>query len=377
MELLGVILIFIFSPFEIYSKTNVGTISKLLGGVVFYIFVLQILRKGKISIPREGLFLLIFILLGAASFYWAFYPDVSLGRSITLVQLFILFIITYNSFKNKKSAKTIAYMIFILCGVIISLNIVRQVILLGSVSKWTRISISEEIDVNHLASFLITPFLLGLHYSITKSVKYLVPTFIILSAILFTQSRGAFVAIVFSIGLYLFKYYKREKIKFRHILIFLASIFFVSNFIPKEFFHRIYLMFTDKDILLSGSGRSVIWGLAWHYFKLYPINGIGLGNFTPLYRPPHSSFFQILSELGLLGLGTISLFLLFLFHNPQQKNRARKPNIEYIIVVALLIMSLTVDIFYRKYLWIMIGIYSAQKNEIIDHESEGKTIQAI
>jgi len=204
-----------------------------------------------------------------------------------------------------------------------------------------------------------------------------VPTFIILSAILFTQSRGAFVAIVFSIGLYLFKYYKREKIKFRHILIFLASIFFVSNFIPKEFFHRIYLMFTDKDILLSGSGRSVIWGLAWHYFKLYPINGIGLGNFTPLYRPPHSSFFQILSELGLLGLGTISLFLLFLFHNPQQKNRARKPNIEYIIVVALLIMSLTVDIFYRKYLWIMIGIYSAQKNEIIDHESEGKTIQAI
>lgn len=372
MELLGIILIFVLSPFEIYLTTNMGTISQLLGYVVFCVFTLQILRKGKISIPREGFFLSAFIILGMISSFWAFYPNVSLTRSITLIQLFFLFIITYNSFKNMDLAKTdIVYTILILCGVFISLYTVSQVFFLGSIREWTRISISEEVDVNHLASFLITPFLLGLHYSITRSsIKHLIPTLIVLSAIIFTQSRGAFVAIALSVGLYLFMYKGRggRGIKFRYILVVLAGIFFVFITIPKEFLTRVYLMFTDKEVLLRGSGRNIIWGLAWQYFISHPINGIGLGNFTTLYRPPHSSFFQIVSELGLLGLGTISLFLLFLFFN-SWKNKDKKPSIECTIVVALLIMSLTVDIFYRKYLWIMIGIYSAQKNEINARES--------
>lgn len=363
MELLGIILIFILSPLETFLNIGgVGTISKLIGGIVFYVFFLNIRKKNKIFVPKEGFVLLFFILLGMVSCFWAVYPKVSMGRSITLIQLFILYIITVNLLKdNKSKLANNMYKIFIMFGVAISVYTISQVFIAGSINVWTRASISEDVDVNHLASFLITPFLLGLHYSNSKSIKYLFPTLIISSAILLTQSRGAFLAVVISVGIYLFHSFKRGSIKLRYILIILISIFFIYTVIPKEFFYRIYLMLTDGTVLLGGSGRGIIWSWAWQEFLKSPLVGIGLGNFTTLYRPPHSSFFQIISELGLIGIGLITLFCYHLLNN-KGKYRNRSVEIEYIVIIALILMSLTVDIFYEKYLWISFGILSSIKD---------------
>ena len=74
MELLGIILIYIISPLETFFKLgNFGTISKLLGYAILFIFVLRILIRKKISIPRESYFLMAFIVLGLASALWAYY----------------------------------------------------------------------------------------------------------------------------------------------------------------------------------------------------------------------------------------------------------------------------------------------------------------
>lgn len=362
MELAGIIIIFIISPLETFIRIgDAGTISKFLGSLVLFIFALRCMKNDRISIPKEAYTLMAFILIGLASTLWAAYPRTSIVRSITLVQLFILYIITFNILKNNngKLAKNM-YNIFIISGMIVSIYSIVQAIKLANIDQWTRISISKEIDVNHLSSYLLTPFLLALHNSNTKSIKYLIPTGIILSAIIVTQSRGAFIAILISVGLYFMINIRKQGIRLRNVLVIVISIVLVVFVIPDEFLFRVKEMFTNKDVLLRGSGRSIIWGWAFQEFKSSPLIGIGLGNFTSLYRPPHSSFFQILSELGLLGLALAGVFVCTILFNSTKRLEDRS-NIEYIIVIALLLMSLTVDIFYQKYLWIMLGISSSTR----------------
>lgn len=365
MELLGIILIYIISPLETFFKLgNFGTISKLLGYAILFIFVLRILIRKKISIPRESYFLMAFIVLGLASALWAYYPNTALGRSFTLIQLFLLYTITFNMFKNNNSklARNF-YKIIIFFGAALSLYIVFQVIISSSITQWSRISISDQVDVNHLASFLIPSFLFGLYYSINKTEKYLIPTMTVLVAILLTQSRGAFVSISIPIVIYLliiFKTIKKQGLKYKQVFLAVAGLCIVFIIIPKEFLYRINLMLQSKEILLRGSGRNVIWGNAWNEFTNSPIVGIGLGNFTALYRPPHSSLFQILSELGIIGVFVMALFLVMLFFDHRRK-KINGIDFEFIVAIALLLMSLTVDIFYQKYLWIMIGVCSSVK----------------
>jgi len=365
MELLGIILIYIISPLETFFKLgNFGTISKLLGYAILFIFVLRILIRKKISIPRESYFLMAFIVLGLASALWAYYPNTALGRSFTLIQLFLLYTITFNMFKNNNSklARNF-YKIIIFFGAALSLYIVFQVIISSSITQWSRISISDQVDVNHLASFLIPSFLFGLYYSINKTEKYLIPTMTVLVAILLTQSRGAFVSISIPIVIYLliiFKTTKKQGLKYKQVFLAVAVLCIVFIIIPKEFLYRINLMLQSKEILLRGSGRNVIWGNAWNEFTNSPIVGIGLGNFTALYRPPHSSLFQILSELGIIGVFVMALFLVMLFFDHRRK-KINGIDFEFIVAIALLLMSLTVDIFYQKYLWIMIGVCSSVK----------------
>jgi O-antigen ligase len=69
--------------------------------------------------------------------------------------------------------------------------------------------------------------------------------------------------------------------------------------------------------------RFVLWGIAWDFFRHYPILGVGWGNFVALYGPyvaniswipagkfeVHSIYLQLLAETGLVGFGTFSLVI--------------------------------------------------------------------
>ena len=378
MELLGLILIFILSPLEIFFMAgDAGTISKYLGFLILIIFFLRVLNNNKVFLPREGYLLLAFIVLGMGSSLWASYPSASITRSATLIQLFGLYIITYNILKNNESrlARNL-FNIIIIFSVGISLYAIFQTINLGSINQWTRVSISNDVDVNHLASFLIPSLLLSLHYAFTKPSKYLLPTILIATAVFLTQSRGAIVAIMIALGFYFLMTVNKKNIKFKHIFLTILIMGFVFTVIPEEFLFRIEQMFTDRTVLMRGSGRNVIWGWAWQEFTNKPIAGIGLGNFSVIYRPPHSSLFQIISELGLLGFSLISLFVVSLL---KYKNNLEDKGIkiEQIVVIALLAMSLTVDIFYQKYLWIMMGIWSAKKASVSNQNDGAKAVSSI
>lgn len=359
----GILAIYMLSPLEYFLKLgDLGTISKLVGIVVSLLFCINMLMLNKPSllISRESYILMAFIFLGFSSILWAYDIRIVIARTITLVQLFILYLITLNVIQNNNYITRNLYNIIIIYGVILSSYMLWQVCRLGSLSQWLRISISENYDVNHLASFLIPPFIFSLYYTHTKSFAYSITSIIILLAILMTQSRGAVLSIVFTIVLYIFFIEKKITNKFKIGLITVIILATSLLLIPDVFTYRLQLIFYDTSELFRGSGRNIIWGNAIREFINKPLTGIGLGNFTILYRPPHSSFFQVLSELGILGIAIMSVFVFYLL---KYKVTKRVISIEQLVVICLFAMSLTVDIFYQKYLWIILGLLSGAKRK--------------
>lgn len=88
----------------------------------------------------------------------------------------------------------------------------------------------------------------------------------------------------------------------------MISIQYVDSNILKQF----YSIFDKTN--LSNSDRIFMWKAAVEMFKSNPLFGVGLGNFYifyPQYRSSwadlmntsaHSNYFQILAELGIIGL---------------------------------------------------------------------------
>ncbi len=84
----------------------------------------------------------------------------------------------------------------------------------------------------------------------------------------------------------------------------LAGVF-VSRLVPADVADRSLSVLTGREGGLSSNGRFELWGDAWRLFLEHPIAGIGPGGFAavnPVEVYPHNLFFEVASELGLVGL---------------------------------------------------------------------------
>lgn len=193
---------------------------------------------------------------------------------------------------------------------------------------------------NTFGAFLILPIFLSFskllkENSLYKKVIYIVLTLVFLVTFLLTQSRGSLITFFIALILFLTLLRKRElKISFYYfavVLVVLVSVFFIK----KDFFLQNFnaLIFKIKDLLLFLKGEGSKWSSlgtrlymikdSLNILKDYPIFGTGSGTYQYVYAKyrsiyffskfPHSIFFQILDEQGIVG-GVVFLFLIgFLF----------------------------------------------------------------
>lgn len=354
----GVLGIIVLAPFGMFVVIEgLGTISRYLGFVLMTSFAIRLFstKNIQLKVPKELYWLILFIILGFSSLLWAYSVDEVITRSFTLFQLLILYLITYNLLLNNFKSFKYIYITILITGICIAIYSLNIFLSMDYFTSWTRISVSERIDVNHLASFLLIPFWISFYYSNNKSSIYIIPLLLISITIVLTQSRGALVAIIITAIIYFLLNINRKVLKPVTTIVLLIIILLLV--LPEQTFSRFLIFISDKEVMLSGSGRYDIWLSGWDLFKASPIYGIGLGNFTLLLSFPHSSFVQIGTELGILGVFVFFIFLYTLLFKPKIIK-----NMDMFIVISILIMSLTVDIFYTHYFWLVLCIYSAKKN---------------
>jgi len=145
--------------------------------------------------------------------------------------------------------------------------------------------------------------------------------FLSILGVIFTYSRGGFLglaAVIVSINL-------RSKRKFSTILmILIAGIIMLVFIVPDEYKERISTINdSENERDDSSSSRIHFWKVAIKMTNDHPFTGVGLGCYKSAYnlydfsdgaygvnRAVHSSFFQIMTNLGYVGLA-IFLFLIY------------------------------------------------------------------
>ncbi|MFH1355332.1 MAG: O-antigen ligase family protein [Candidatus Omnitrophota bacterium] len=149
------------------------------------------------------------------------------------------------------------------------------------------------VTPNTLAGFLV--MLLPLALLINDKKKWFVIALIV-TALSLTKSLGAFISLFLGMALYLYLRKDRPGKKFfflAMIVIIFAFIFILRQLPGKE--HTLPMF--------SFAKRIDYWRETLKIFRLYPLTGVGIGNFNlPSTRYAHNSYLQVSAEMGIIGL---------------------------------------------------------------------------
>jgi len=293
----------------------------------------------------RGLF--IFLLVTFVSLFFTVYFHATLTEFFKVLIYLSLFYIVLNCVESEKDTNLILNSIlslsFVLSFMGILANIGRRLNLSGPFFDFlSRNSFTQAGRVastlqyaNTFAAFIILPFFISFSYFITqknllKKVLYLALSLIFLIAFTLTESRGALVALVIAILIYILLLKGKDK-KFSLIsFAILIGAVLIVVLIKKDIFIPIFKSFAArlKELLSFFQGkweeslgdRVIMVQDSLRILKDKPLLGTGNGTYQYVYAKyrtiyffskfPHSIFFQILDELGILG-GAAFVYMIF------------------------------------------------------------------
>ena len=210
-----------------------------------------------------------------------------------------------------------------------------------------------------------------------------------IGALVLNGTRGAWVAVGFTCGGYLFyslakRSMSRIKVTAIVVLLILAPLIIIQIFPATK--NRVLSVVNTKDISLGH--RFAMWPSAWDMFLDHFLLGVGLGNYHEqyltkyvrvdlvqkyignntwlLHQHPHNSFLYLLAETGLLGLLSFLLLYCFVLYHflSRIRNKFNKgvwAASAFMAVVGFLIFGLTENVVfgmnqYTQSLWLLIGV---------------------
>jgi O-antigen ligase len=293
----------------------------------------------------RGLF--IFLLVTFVSLFFTVYFHATLTEFFKVLVYLSLFYIVLNCVESEKDIglilNSILSLSFVLSLLGILANIGQRLNLSGPFFDFlSRNSFTQAGRVastlqyaNTFAAFIILPFFISFSYFITqknllKKVLYLALSLIFLITFTLTESRGALIAFVIAILIYiLFLKGKDKKFSLISFAILIGAILIVV-LIKKDVFLPIFRSFAArlKELLSFFQGkweeslgdRVIMVKDSFRILEDKPVLGTGNGTYQYVYAKyrtiyffskfPHSIFFQILDELGILG-GAAFLYMIF------------------------------------------------------------------
>jgi len=298
-----------------------GTLTKLLGIVLFGLWLGIIIATGKLRKLRPfHLVLFLFLLWNIVSIYWTVNISASLNRIETYAQLILLSILVLDLIDSKSKLQALLQ-VYVFGAFISVWSILSNYFSNNVVGNHAERFTSFGFNANEVAMLLVPciPIAWYLIISISEKdrtnnvnkilliVNYLFIPFAFF-AILLTASRTAFIALIpgwwFILGsLTKFSPFSRLVVAIAITI----SIIFLQPLVPQSSIDRIS---TTNDEITVGdlNGRKAIWEQGTDAFLENPIIGVGSGGFRYAIekrRASHNSYLSILVDSGLVG------FLLF------------------------------------------------------------------
>lgn len=180
-------------------------------------------------------------------------------------------------------------------------------------------------DANFTAAALVPAAVLVIYYAWMGNKKTRLICFVcgafIVNALVLINSRGAFLGVVVGAGLFicymLFSRFQKAGQRAMAIVIIVAGLSGGLYVADDTFWERMQTMQADEDGQRGGAGRIYFWWATFDMLEDYPM-GMGIGGYNVLSglyldesattysvnnRAVHSTWFQLLGDVGWLGAG--------------------------------------------------------------------------
>lgn len=300
--------------------------SKIIGVVTIIAFLYY---KHK-TIPRSSLILwmfLLYIMWSSVTTMFALHPEEAFLSWVEFMKVVLMIIITLLMTDTKERFHALLAVVVFSIGFYAVKGGIFTIITAGQYRVWgPELSILNDNNTLGLALVMLFPLMKYLHTSYeSKWIKRLMLLVMALTAfaVLGTQSRGAFVAIMAMTTFLVLKSHARFKTSIAVII--LAPILYI--FMPQSWHER---MDSIKNYQQDESAmmRIKAWDFSINLANEYPITGGGYDTYTEdLYSVyskgysqvpwtgPHSIYFETLGEHGWVGLIIYVLMGLALYKN--------------------------------------------------------------
>jgi O-antigen ligase len=420
-ELGGYILIFsVFTNLsDLFTEKGLPSINKpLVAIVVLSIFANQILNTGKIKplpkFTRIDFVLMLYLLSILASAFVATNQSKALTAIFNLVKDIAVGYCIYITLDTREKVKIGLYTLLVALTFVSILGVIRTVTGTSNdfwgfaqLSQFGQVSDTDgqlryggaigESNIWGQVLVSATPIIL---YLIAKAHNFrdrILPAisglFIIL-AMLFTESRGAFIALVLVLVLVAVD----MRIKSTTFLALVTILLIILFSLPAKYADRIKslnIFFQNngltQDESITGRQAKMLTGLAM--FSKNPFLGVGFANYTDNYwiyagslgldsgalnvgtssdyesQQPHSLYVEVAAETGIFGLSSFMAFLGLIFIGLNQARQAMKLarkiiDRDWLMLTSAIMMSiltfLIAGFFLHgigfRFIWVLIGI---------------------
>jgi tetratricopeptide (TPR) repeat protein len=330
-----------YFPWEVYATLLLSL------PVLFFLLHSTWVKNGKIKKSGADIAILIFLGVSFLSLFFTVYFHATLTEFYKVLLYVIIFYAGVNFTKTDYDFQIVLNGILLLGFILSVLGILAFIgvhfhinngIFAFLVSKGfvqgNRVASSLQY-ANTFAAFLILPFFIAFSFAIHRKkihakIVYGVLALIFLIAFMLTESRGGIIVLVFVWILYLILLKGRDRKEGLAytglILVFGLALSFLekSLFLPviKNFGKRVSILinFLKGKKSASLGNRENMLKDSLKILKDHPVFGTGNGTYQYVYMKyrsvyffskfPHSIFFQVLDELGLVG-GAAFLYMLY------------------------------------------------------------------
>ena len=364
-------------------------VSKVVAGVALLGLLISPRLKKKGAAARAiDLCVLLFLLAGLVSAFFADYPQSAWGQLIDTAKWVVVYFLISRTVVSAWRSK-IFVVTFLLLNLKLAQFAIRLYLQYGTVQQGGRSVAMVGLGANDffgnsndfgVGMCVVLPLAASLFIGESKLLArlvYLVSFLGVFAAMLLSGCRGAFVATCAAALVFFFRGNRRIAAVLMGLLIVIGSLFLL----PQGNRDRL-LSILKPESDQTAIQRIGFWKAGFDMFINHPLTGVGPGNFAPTFRDfysaaekdpgawaPHSIYIQGFAELGLLG--AVPLFVLWglalrlngrtrrLLHDSRATHHSFEMRLALgleMALVAFLVSGAFLTTLYYPHFWFLLGM---------------------
>jgi O-antigen ligase len=344
-----------------------GTVGRVVGLVAFVVGIMAVVESGKVrSLTLPHLAMLAFVIWVSLTYFWTIDPDETVEELLSYVQLLAMVWLIWQT-APKREQQTRLMQAYIAGAAILSVaTILRNQSSVVGLRQGAFNMNPNDIGLRIVLSVPMALYLSTIDKSAIRAWLYRAQTVVVVCALFFTASRGAFVAFLASllmIPLTFRAWSARQKVATAVLVV--VAVMAALKVVPKAAWERLGSTGTE---ITQGTmdARTVIWHAGMEVYLEHPFLGVGAGSFpasvqrkTATAWAPHNTFLSVLVEQGAVGFSIFAVLLMALFYTAM-KMRGRERSLWLVMLLTWGLGASVMNWEYYKPTWFVFAMIVTQ-----------------